>query len=99
MFGGELTDELGGAVDDDLVGRDTTDAVPRSIEKVAEPLDLRTADARPDAGLLPELRETRRADEPAPRDQQHVVGGLLHLCQRVAGDEHRASALCELAEV
>jgi hypothetical protein len=77
----------------------TRAAVAAGGERGAQPRWVGGADAAADAGLGAQGFEGRGPDQPAVRDEEHVIGGLFDVAERVAGDGHGAALIGELTEV
>ena len=96
--GRELPDLLGCRVDGQpLVGR--TVGVAGRVERRAEPVRVRRAHPGADARLGAQRGEARRPEQPPVGEDEHVVGGLLDLAQRMAGHQHRATLVRESTHV
>jgi hypothetical protein len=96
--GREVPHQLGCRVDGELlVGMSI--GVAGCVEGGGQPVRVRCADPGADAGLGAHGGQTRRPHQPPIDDDQHVVGGLLDLAQRMAGHQHRATLVRESAQV
>jgi len=90
----EFPDLLGGRVDVELVV-DKAVGVAGRVECGGQPIGIRRSYPGAHARLGADGGEGRGPEKPPMGQDEHVVGGLLDLAQRVAGQQHRATLVRE----